>query len=212
MQILFLQGDDIVYKDTSIEMFLDDLENSDVQMGGGSLIGYNLASVCSLICYIANLTIGKKRYIDVEDETKEILGRAQELKEYSLSLIDEDKKMLEEILATYKLRNENKEEYENVCLRAVDFSFETLEKSIEVLKLTKDISKIGNLMLASDFEISAYMSYSCVEASVTNIKINLLNIEDENYSEKMKNKYLNKLEDAYELKEEILKITNEKIK
>ena len=123
MQILFLQGDDIVYKDTSIEMFLDDLENSDVQMGGGSLIGYNLASVCSLICYIANLTIGKKRYIDVEDEAKEILGRAQELKEYSLSLIDEDKKMLEEILATYKLRNENKEEYENVCLRAVDFSF-----------------------------------------------------------------------------------------
>lgn len=201
-----------MYKDTSIEMFLDDLENSDVQMGGGSLIGYNLASVCSLICYIANLTIGKKRYIDVEDEAKEILGRAQELKEYSLSLIDEDKKMLEEILATYKLRNENKEEYENVCLRAADFSFETLEKSIEVLKLTKDISKIGNLMLVSDFEISAYMSYSCVEASVTNIKINLLNIEDENYSEKMKNKYLNKLEDAYELKEEILKITNEKIK
>lgn len=172
MQILFLQGDDIVYKDTSIEMFLDDLENSDVQMGGGSLIGYNLASVCSLICYIANLTIGKKRYIDVEDEAKEILGRAQELKEYSLSLIDEDKKMLEEILATYKLRNENKEEYENVCLRAVDFSFETLEKSIEVLKLTKDISsKIGNLMLASDFEISAYMSYSCVEASVLILKL-----------------------------------------
>ena len=201
-----------MYKDTSVDIFLEDLADKEVEMGGGSLIGLNLASVCSLICYIANLTIGKKKYINVEKEAQNILDEATSLKELTVELIDKDKEVLEEILMTYKLREESKEEYEDALVKAVDFSFEVLEKSVEVLNLVKKISKIGNLMLVSDFEIGAYMAYAAVESSVTNVKINLMNIEDENYVEKMKNRYLDVLEDAYQIKEEILKATREKLK
>ena len=201
-----------MYKDTSVDIFLEDLADKEVEMGGGSLIGLNLASVCSLICYIANLTIGKKKYINVEKEAQNILDEATCLKELTVALIDKDKEVLEEILMTYKLREEAKEEYEEALVKAVDFSLEVLEKSVEVLNLVKKISKIGNLMLVSDFEIGAYMAYAAVESSVTNVKINLMNIEDENYVEKMKNKYLDVLEEAYQIKEEILKATREKLK
>lgn len=201
-----------MYKDTSVDIFLEDLADKEVEMGGGSLIGLNLASVCSLICYIANLTIGKKKYINVQKEAQNILDEATCLKELTVELIDKDKEVLEEILMTYKLREESKEEYEEALVKAVDFSFEVLEKSVEVLNLVKKISKIGNLMLVSDFEIGAYMAYAAVESSVTNVKINLMNIEDENYVEKMKNKYLDVLESAYQIKEEILKSTREKLK
>lgn len=201
-----------MYKDTSVDIFLEDLADKEVEMGGGSLIGLNLASVCSLICYIANLTIGKKKYINVQKEAQNILDEATSLKELTVELIDKDKEVLEEILMTYKLREESKEEYEEALVKAVDFSLEVLEKSVEVLNLVNRISKIGNLMLVSDFEIGAYMAYAAVESSVTNVKINLMNIEDENYVEKMKNKYLDVLEDAYKIKEEILKSTREKLK
>ena len=201
-----------MYKDTSVDIFLEDLADKEVEMGGGSLIGLNLASVCSLICYIANLTIGKKKYINVQKEAQNILDEATSLKELTVELIDKDKEVLEEILMTYKLREESKEEYEEALVKAVDFSLEVLEKSVEVLNLVNRISKIGNLMLVSDFEIGAYMAYAAVESSVTNVKINLMNIEDENYVEKMKNKYLDVLEDAYQIKEEILKSTREKLK
>lgn len=201
-----------MYKDTSIDIFLSDLEDKEVQMGGGSLVGLTLSSVCSLIAYICNLTIGKKKYLDVEGKARDILKQVNELKEETIELIDKDKEILEEILTSYKTRNEEKEEYENVLFKAVDFSFDTLFKSLEVLKLVYEISQIGNLMLVSDFEIGSYMAYSCVESSITNIKINLMNIEDENYTEKMKNKYLNILEEAYQIKEEILKSTREKLK
>lgn len=201
-----------MYKDTSVDIFLEDLADKEVEMGGGSLIGLNLASVCSLICYIANLTIGKKKYINVQKEAQNILDEATSLKELTVELIDKDKEVLEEILMTYKLREEAKEEYEEALVKAVDFSLEVLEKSVEVLNLVNRISKIGNLMLVSDFEIGAYMAYAAVESSVTNVKINLMNIEDENYVEKMKNKYLDVLESAYQIKEEILKVTREKLK
>lgn len=201
-----------MYKDTSIDIFLQDLSDKEVEMGGGSLIGLNLASVCSLICYICNLTIGKKKYINVEKEAQNILDEANDLKDITLELIDKDKEVLEEILMTYKLREESKKEYEDALIKAVEFSFEVLENAVKVLNLVKRISKIGNLMLVSDFEIGAYMAYAAVESSVTNVKINLMNIEDENYIEKMKNKYLDVLENAYQVKEEILKITREKLK
>jgi len=201
-----------MYKDVSIESFLSDLANKEVEMGGGSLIGLNLASVCALIEYIANLTLGKKKYMLVQDEVKVILEEAKRLKEDSLEIIDKDKEILEEILLTYKLKEEAKDKYDKTLINAVDFSFDVLNKSVEVLKLALKISKIGNLMLVSDFEICANTSYNAAENSVTNIKINLLNLEDENYIEKCKNRYLKTLDEAYEIKEDILKITGSMLK
>ena len=201
-----------MYKDVSIESFLNDLADKEVEMGGGSLIGLNLASVCALIEYIANLTLGKKKYMSVQDEVKVILEEARRLKEDSLEIIDKDKEILEEILLTYKLKEEAKDEYDKTLIKAVDFSFDVLNKSIEVLKLALKISKIGNLMLVSDFEICANTSYNAAENSVTNIKINLLNLEDENYIEKCKNRYLKILDEAYEIREDILKISGSMLK
>lgn len=201
-----------MYMDETINNFLHDLSSKQVQMGGGSIIGLNLACVCSLMEYICNLTIGKKRYINVEEKAKELLEEAEILKSQCLSSIDEDKEILEEILSFYKTRDEKKDEYEEILQRAVDFSFEVLDLAYKVLVLVENVSKIGNLMLVSDFEIGAYMAYSCIESSITNIKINIQNIEDENYIEKMKNKYLSILDDAYEIKEKILKYTNNLLK
>lgn len=201
-----------MYMNEKINDFLDDLSSKDVEMGGGSIIGLNLSSVCSLIEYICNLTIGKKRYIDVEESAKKILEEAEILKNESLEIIDKDKEILEKILLCYKTRNEDKQNYNKILQEAVDFSFQTLELSYKVLKLVLDISKIGNLMLVSDFEIGTYMAYSCVESSVTNIKINLQNVEDEVYIEKMKNKYYKILGEAYGVKESILKYTNDILK
>ena len=201
-----------MYRDESIDSFLGDLADKEVEMGGGSLIGLNLASVCSLILYISNLTLGKKKYVDVQDEVRVIMEEARRLKEESLEIIDKDKEVLEEILLTYKLREEEKEEYEKALTKSVDFSFEVLNKALSVLKLSRKITGVGNLMLVSDFEICAHMAYSAVECSITNIKINLLNLEDENYIEKAKIKYLKILDEAYEIKEDILKFTSNKLK
>lgn len=201
-----------MYSNGTINEFLDDLSSKNVEMGGGSIIGLNLASVCSLVEYICNLTIGKKRYIDVEEKAKKILEEAEMLKNESLEAIDEDKEILEKILLYYKTRNEDKQNYTQILQKSVDFSFKTLELSYKVLILVSEISKIGNLMLVSDFEIGAYIAYSCVESSITNIKINLQNVEDEIYVEKMKNKYYSILDEAYDVKVAILKYTNEILK
>ena len=56
-----------------IEDILNDLENKELEIAGGSVVGIVLSTVNSLIKYIANLTIGKKNYMDVQDRVQELL-------------------------------------------------------------------------------------------------------------------------------------------
>ena len=164
---------------------LNDLENKEIEIAGGSVVGMALSTINSLIKYIANLTINKKNYEDVQDKIKEILEKAEKLKQQSLVAIDKDKEILEEILKAYKTRKENPEKYDQVCREAVDFCMNVVYISNDTLKLSDEISKVGNKMLASDFKICKYYSIASIQSAMENVYINLKSINDEIYANKI---------------------------
>ena len=172
-----------------IEDILNDLENKELEIAGGSVVGIVLSTVNSLIKYIANLTIGKKNYMDVQDRVQELLKEADILKQKSLDSIDKDKEILEEILNSYKQRKDNPEEYEKVCKEAVEFALEVIEISYKTLEISQEISKVGNRMLASDFKICKYYAEASIKASKENLFINLNSIEDEDYKNRINEEY-----------------------
>lgn len=160
---------------------LADLENKEVEIAGGSVVGMVLSTINSLIIYISNLTLGKKKYENVQDKIKEILIEAEDLKIKSLKAIDKDKKILEEILIAYKIRKQNEQKYQEVCKKAVEFCMEVLNIAKNTLELTGKITKYGNKMLSSDFEICKYYSIASIKSAIVNVEINLNQIEDEQY-------------------------------
>ena len=172
-----------------MESILDDLENKDIEVAGGAVVGMVLATVNSLIKYIANLTVGKAKYKDVQNEVMEVLNKANELKKNTLQAIDKDKEILENILSAYKLRKENEDKYILACKESVDFCMTVLKYAYETLKLADKISKIGNRMLASDFKICKYYAYASVQSAIVNVDINLESIKDDEYKKKIINKY-----------------------
>ena len=176
-----------MYKDKINDILLD-LENKEIDIAGGAVVGMVLSITNSLIKYISNLTIGKKKYIDVQEEIKSILFDAEELKQNTLKIIDRDKEILEEILSAYKLRKENMENYNNVNKKAVEFCMQVVEMAFETLKLTERISKVGNKMLASDFKVCASYSFASVESAIVNVNINLDSVNSDIYKHEVKNK------------------------
>ncbi|HET7210605.1 MAG TPA: cyclodeaminase/cyclohydrolase family protein, partial [Methyloceanibacter sp.] len=65
------------FKDTAVEPFLDALASSGATPGGGSaaaIIGAMGAALVSMVC---NLTIGKKKYAEVEGEMKDVLAKSE---------------------------------------------------------------------------------------------------------------------------------------
>ena len=123
----------------------------------------------------------------------EIIGikeNAKKLKQKALANIDKDKEILEKILICYKNKKEKPEEYQKICKEAVEFCLSITEDAVETLNLANRISKVGNKMLASDFEICKLYAVASIDASIVNIKINLDSIQDEEYKKKIEEIYL----------------------
>ena len=180
-----------------IEPILEDLENKELEIAGGSVVGIVLATVNSLVKYIANLTLGKKSYEDVQDKIRRILEKAEYLKEMSLEAIDKDKEILEEILDVYKIKKENEEQYQKVCRKATDFCMKVVEIAEDTLKISNEVSKVGNKMLESDFKICKYYAIASVKSAIVNVEINAKYIRDDKYKTEIETRcmeILNKIE------------------
>jgi len=179
-----------------MESILDDIEDKNVEIAGGSVVNVVLSTINSLIIYISNLTLNKKKYEDVESEVRKVLSEANLLKNKALKSIDGDKEILEKILESYKLRNEEPNKYISVCKDSVKFCESVLLIAFDTLKLSDKISKIGNKMLSSDFKICKYYSYASVKSAIVNIDINLSSIDDEKYKNEVIKNYNKILEES----------------
>ena len=193
---------DMTHKE-KIKPILDDLEDKEIEFAGGSVVGMMLSITNSLIHYICNLTIGKKKYAEVEEEVLAIKEKAIRLRNEALAIIDQDQQVLEKILAGYKKRKEEPEFYEKANREGVEFCVQVTKKGIETLKLVEQISKVGNRMLASDFQISNIYAFASVEASIVNIEVNLKPMKDEEFKKEIKKIYTQDYEEAKKIKERI---------
>ncbi len=195
-----------MYPEGTINQFLDDLASESSIPGGGSAAALAGSMTAAVVSFISNLTIGKKKYEDVEPEAKEILKEAEELKKELVNMVDEDSEILKEILATYK--KGDKEKLLTVSKKAVDFSMEMTKKCVDIMELSLHISKIGNRMLASDFEVAAFIGDAAVNSAIANVKINLKSIKDEDYVSRVEDEYSQLRVKSDDLKEEIVEIAN----
>ena len=157
-----------------LEPILEDLQNKEIDVAGGSVVGMILSIINSLITYTCNLTKDKKNYEDVREKVLEVLKESNDLRNKSLQAIDMDESILKEILIAYKNRKEAPEKLEEVYKKSAEFCMSVTENALNTLKLAKKISKIGNRMLVSDYKICMMYSFTSVEASIENVKINIL--------------------------------------
>lgn len=167
---------------------LNDIENKEIDVAGGSVVSMVLSITNSLINYICNLTKDKKKYAGVRDEVIKIQEEAKELQQKNLISIDKDEKILRKILEAYKSRNETPEKLEKVYIESAEFCIEVTENALKTLILAKKISEVGNQMLKSDFKICMLYAYTSVQASLENVKINVESISDEEYRNNLKSK------------------------
>ncbi|MEM0160112.1 MAG: cyclodeaminase/cyclohydrolase family protein, partial [Thermoplasmata archaeon] len=89
--------------DQRINEFLADLSSSSPAPGGGAASALVASIAASLTAMVANLTIGKKKYLAVEPEMKKIVTEAITLRDFLTQLMDRDVEEFNMIMAAYKL-------------------------------------------------------------------------------------------------------------
>ncbi|MGB2783447.1 MAG: cyclodeaminase/cyclohydrolase family protein [Atribacterota bacterium] len=204
--------------DKKVHNFLDELASNSPTPGGGSVAALAGALGAALISMVGNLTIGKKKYEDVEEDIKKIISSSEKLR-YELSqLIEEDVMAFNNFMATYKMLKETEDEkkiraekIQESLIEAAKVPLTVAYKCLEVLSLSKEVAEKGNINVISDAGVAALMAEAALESAILNVKINLTMIKDEKVRTELSSSIKEILLKEKEQKEKVLEIIDGKI-
>jgi methenyltetrahydrofolate cyclohydrolase len=165
--------------------FLDELASSSPAPGGGSVAALSGALGAALTSMVCNLTIGKKKYADVEGDMKKVLNQAEQLREQFTELIDSDTLAFNKVMEAYALPKDTEPQkaLRSAAIReatkeATMVPLEVMKHCIDALALTQTVASKGNVNSVSDAGVSALMLHAALEAAGLNVRINLNGLAD----------------------------------
>lgn len=178
------------FKETAIEPFLDALASSKATPGGGSaaaIIGAMGAALVSMVC---NLTIGKKKYANVEGEMKEVLHKAEALRHKLTGMIEDDVKAFDQVMAAYGMPRETDAEkaardksIQAALKQATEVPLRCCRAAREVIDLAAIASDKGNLNVISDAGVGVLAAYAALRSAALNVFTNAKIITDKAFAE-----------------------------
>ena len=176
-------------KDTSIEQFLDALASQSATPGGGSaaaIIGAMGAALVSMVC---NLTIGKKKYAEVEAEMKGVLAEAEELRQALTAMIQDDVKAFDAVMGAYGMAKETDAEkaardqaIQAALKLATDVPLRCCRVAREVIDLAGIAADKGNLNVISDAGVAVLAGYAALRSGALNVLTNARMINDKTFA------------------------------
>ena len=177
-------------KDTAIEPFLDQLASNSATPGGGSaaaIIGAMGAALVSMVC---NLTVGKKKYVDVEAEMKDVLAKTEALRKKLTSMIQDDVKAFDAVMGAYGMPKETDADkaardmaIQAALKLATDVPLACARAAREVIDLAAIASDKGNLNVISDAGVGVLAGYAALRSAALNVLTNARMITDKPFAE-----------------------------
>lgn len=172
----------------SCSYFLDVLASKAPVPGGGGAAAMGGAIGMALSNMVGNLTVGKKKFADVEDEVKELLDQGYQIIEELKVLVDKDAEVFEPLSKAYGLPKETAEQaahkakvMEECSKEACSVPLEIMRKSYAGIKIHERMGQIGTKLAISDVGCGVAFLKAALISGQLNVLINLGAIKDDQF-------------------------------
>jgi glutamate formiminotransferase/formiminotetrahydrofolate cyclodeaminase len=197
--------------------FIDQLAAATPTPGGGSASAYTAAMAAALVAMVARLTIGKKKYADVEEKMWSVIEQADVLRGKLTNLVVEDGKAFDDLMLAMKLPKDSEEQktsranaIQASTLKAIQVPLKVANKVLNVIKLSLQVAATGNLNAISDAGTSAALCRAALTGAGLNIQINCQGLEDQTQKDAVL-KDLAEIQSKYfEIEQELKKVLLER--
>ncbi len=173
------------------QAFLDALQSKDPTPGGGSAAAMTGAMAASLVGMVSNLTLGRKKFAEVEERMTEIRARAETVRAELQQLAREDATAFEAVLAAFKLPKESDDEkkarsktIQEATRQATTVPLRTAELCAEICELSAEAVHIGNPNAVTDGGGAALLAEAAAKLAADNVNINVGSIKDQDFRSK----------------------------
>ncbi len=173
-------------QDLTLKQFLEKTAGNEPVPGGGSSSALNAAIASALTEMLANLTIGKKNYAEVEDSMKKTVAQMAENQQLFVNDIDRDADAYNLVFDAFKYPKETDEEkafrsgkIQEAMKVAASVPMEVAERAYKMLDVIADTVKKGNKNAVTDGCVAMMACRTAVLGALLNVRINLGSIKDE---------------------------------
>ena len=163
--------------------------------GGGGASALVGAVGTALGNMVGALTVGKKKYADVEEEMKGLMAKATTLQDELLHLIERDAEVFEPLSKAYGMPRETEEEkaekarvMEIVLKDACSVPMEIMEKCCEAIDLIVEFAAKGSALAISDAGVGAAFCKAALEGASLNVYINTKSMKNRECAEELNRK------------------------
>lgn len=161
--------------------FLSELSSNAPVPGGGGASAAVGAFAAALGMMVTNLTIGKKKYADYEEEVKAVRDRLEGLRDQLIDLVDGDAVAFEPLSKAYSIPKDDPERdtiMENALYEASVVPMSIMETVLAAAKELEVLVEKGSKLAVSDVGVGILFAQAAIEGASLNIYINTKSMKD----------------------------------
>lgn len=180
------------FTDMSCKEFTERLASKAPVPGGGGASALAGALGAALGTMVGQLTVGKKKYADVEGDIKILMEKAATLQQELLILTEKDAEVFEPLSKAYGMPKETEEERAEkervmavVLKEAAEVPLEIMRKCCQIIDLQGEFAAKGSRLAVSDAGVGVIFCKSALQGASLNVFINTKSMKDRELAEKI---------------------------
>jgi formiminotetrahydrofolate cyclodeaminase len=171
--------------DLNLNEFIEITASKEPVPGGGSVSALCGALSAALARMVADLTIGRKKYIDVEDEMRAIVPVMSDARDKFTRYIDEDSDSYAAVMAAFGLPKETelqKEErsaaIQQATLGAAMVPLNVARLAVQIMDTIAILANKGNQNAVTDACVAMMAARTAALGAILNVRINIASLKD----------------------------------
>lgn len=179
--------------DETLRQYFDDLSSNAPTPGGGNVSALCGALSASLGTMVCNLTIGKKKYADVENEMKELKPKLEQCQKNFFELAQKDNEAFNKVMDAFKLPKETDadkefrtQKIEEATIEAAEVPSDVMKNCYDILPLLKIVAEKGNKNSLSDAGVAIALTRTAVQGAYLNVLINCSSLNNQTIADEIR--------------------------
>lgn len=203
----------------SCSLFIEDLSSKSPVPGGGGASAYVGAIGMALGNMVGNLTIGKKKYMDVEADILELMTKSDDIIHNLKKLVQQDADAFYPLSQAYGLPQETEEEkrvkdtaLQHALVAATMVPLEISRCCLKAIDLHEEYAKKGAQIAISDVGVGVIFCKAALQGAKLNVLINTKLMKDKELKESIENQLIDienrgllKADEIYQFVENLLR-------
>ena len=156
--------------------------------GGGGASALAGAIGIALGNMVGQLTVGKKKYADVEEDIIRLMSKAEELRKEFVACIDLDAEAFEPLSKVYAMPKDAEGRdalMEDALRKAAEVPLRIMELSGKAIELIKEFGEKGSIIAISDAATGAMLCRAALFGGAINVIANTGLMKDKEYADEL---------------------------